>query len=169
MSDVDFMLHRATQAADLLKAHLIEIAGDEDKDLLHDTIEGELDLKGVLTLAAEQNVADGALVEGLTGAIDKLVTRRDRIKKRVNLRRVAMLAAMTAGEIRKLETPAGTLSRKTVPPSVLILDEAAIPSSFWRPSDPVLDKRAVADALERGETVSGAMMSNGGETLAVRI
>jgi hypothetical protein len=52
---------------------------------------------------------------------------------------------------------------------VLIVDEAAIPADFWKPSDPKLDKKAVGEALKAGREVAGAMMSNGGETLQVRV
>lgn len=167
MADIDHMLHTATSAADVLKAQLIEIAGN-DPDALHDTIEGEIDLVGLISMAAEENLKDDALVDGTTTLINELVARRDRIKKRIGMRRVAILAAMQAGEIKKLETPAGTLSRKAVPPSALVLEEAKIPAEFWRAVDPALDKRAVLEALKAGHEVPGAMLSNGGETLAVR-
>jgi hypothetical protein len=167
MDNIDYALHRATQAADVLKEQLREIAGD-DEEVIADTIEGEIDLEGLIRMAAEQNASDGALAGGITDLIDKLVARRDRIKKRVDMRRVAILAAMQAGEIRKVETPAGTISRKAVPPAVLILEEASIPSEFWKPSDPKLDRKAVADALKEGREVPGAQMSNGNETIQIR-
>jgi hypothetical protein len=165
--DIDHMLHRATQAADILKAQLREIAGD-DEEVIHDTIEGEIDLEGAIRLAAEQNVVDAASVNGISDLIDKLRDRKDRIEKRIGMRRVAILTAMQAGEIKKVETPAGTISRKAVPPSVLILEEAEIPGEFWKPSDPRLDKKAVADALKAGRVVPGAIMSNGNETISIR-
>jgi hypothetical protein len=168
MADVDYLLHTATQAADVLKEQLREIAGD-DVDAIRDTIEGEIDLRGLICLAAEQNALDVAQVNGIAGLIDDLRARKDRIEKRIGMRRVAILAAMSSGEIKSLETPAGTISRKAVPPSVLILDEAAIPADYWKPSDPKLDKKAVADALKAGREVAGAIMSNGSETISIRV
>lgn len=168
MSNIDHMLHTAIQAADVLKAQLREIAGD-DEEVIHDTIEGEIDLQGLICLAAEQNSLDAASVNGIAKLIDKLRDRKDRIEKRIAMRRVAILSAMQAGEIRKLETPAGTISRKAVPPSVLILEEAEIPAEFWRPSEPKLDKRAVGDAIKSGRQIPGAVMSNGSEALQVRV
>jgi hypothetical protein len=100
---------------------------------------------------------------------DDLAARRDRIEKRIALRKVAILVAMQSGEIQKIETPAGTISRKAVPPSALILDEAAIPAEFWKPQDPKLDKKAVLDALKAKQDVPGAQLSNGGETIQTRI
>jgi hypothetical protein len=168
MADIDYRLHTATQSADVLKEQLREIAGD-DVDVIRDTLEGEIDLRGLIALAAEQNGLDAASVSGLAEFIDKLRDRKDRIEKRIGMRRAAMLAAMQSGEIKTVETPAGTITRKSVPPSVLIVDEAAIPADYWKPSDPKLDKKAVGEALKAGREVPGAMMSNGGETLQVRV
>lgn len=168
MADVDHLLHEATKAADVLKEQLREIAGD-DLDVIRDTMEGEIDLRGLIAWAAEQNVEDAALVTALAETLKRLKERQDRIEKRIGMRRVAILAAMASGEIKSIETPAGTITRKAVPPSVLILDEAAIPSAYWKPSDPKLDKKAVGEALRSGREVPGAMMSNGGETIQIKV
>ena len=168
MADIDYLLHSATQAADVLKEQLREIAGD-DVDVIRDTLEGEIDLRGLICMAAEQNALDVAQVNGIAGLIDDLRTRKDRIEKRIAMRRVAIHAAMQSGEIKSIETPAGTITRKAVPPAVLILEEASIPAEFWKPADPKLDKKAVADALKAGREVPGATMSNGSETIQVRV
>lgn len=166
--DIDHKLHQAIQAADVLKAQLQEIAGD-DVEVIRDTIEGEIDLRGLICLAAQENVTDAAQVNGIEDLIAKLRDRKDRIEKRIGMRKVAIHTAMQAGEIQKIETPAGTISRKAVPPSALILEEAQIPSEFWKPQEPNLDKKAVLDALKAGTAVPGAQLSNGGETIQVRI
>lgn len=166
--DIDHALHQATKAADVLKEQLREIAGD-DLEVIRDTMEGEIDLRGLISLAAEQNLADAAIVSGVDDAMSRLRERKDRYEKRIAMRRAAILAAMASGEIKTIETPSGTLTRKAVPPSVLIVDEAAIPSEYWKPSDPKLDKRAVTEAVKAGREVPGAMMGNGGETLQVRV
>lgn len=168
MADIDYMLHKATSASDVLKEQLRQIAGD-DLEVIRDTIEGEIDLRGLICLAAEQNLADAAQVSGITEIMEKLSARRDRIKKRVEMRRVAILAAMQSGEIKSVETPAGTITRKAVPPSLLILEEAAIPSDYWEAQEPKLNKKAVTDALKAGKDIPGAMMSNGGETIAIKV
>jgi hypothetical protein len=168
MADIDYMLHTATQAADVLKEQLREIAGD-DVDAIRDTIEGEIDLRGLICLAAQQNAIDVAQVNGIAALIEDLRARKDRVEKRIGMRRVAIHAAMASGEIKTIETPAGTITRKAVPPAVLILEEANIPAEFWKPSDPRLDKKAVADALKSGREVPGAIMSNGSETIQVRV
>lgn len=168
MDNIDYMLHTATQAADVLKEQLREIAGD-DLNAIRDTLEGEIDLKGLIAMAAEQNVLDAANVEGLASFIKQLSERKARIEKRIDMRRAAILAAMQSGELRKVETPAGTITRKAVPPAVLILEEASIPADYWKPQDPKLDRKAVADALKAGREIPGAIMSNGSETIQIRV
>ena len=168
MSAVDHLLHQATRAADVLKEQLREIAGD-DLEVIADTIEGEIDLHRLISWAAEENGRDTAQINGISDYIKRLKDLQDRIEKRVAMRRAAMLTAMQAGEIKRVDSPAGTITRKAVAPKVLILEEASIPAEFWKPSDPKLDLRAVGEALKAGKTVEGAMMSNGSETIQVRV
>lgn len=165
--NIDHKLHMAIRAADVLKAQLQKIAGD-DPDVIRDTIEGEIDLRELIAVAAERNVIEGAEIEGIDALVEKLQARKDRIKTRIELRRVAMLTAMQSGDIPKLVTPAGTISRKAVPPSALILEESQIPADYWKAQEPRLDKKAVLDALKAGTVVPGAQLSNGGETIAIR-
>jgi len=168
MSAVDHLLHQATRAADVLKEQLREIAGD-DLEVIADTIEGEIDLRGLISMAAEQNMQDDIWLLGTKEMIKKLKDREDRIEKRKAMRRAAILTAMQSGEIHRVDTPAGVITRKATPPNALILEESLIPAEFWRSADPVLDKKAVADALKEKRDVPGAMMSNGGETIQVRV
>jgi hypothetical protein len=60
-----------------------------------------------------------------------------------------------------------TLSLRAVAVSVIVIDETEIPTKFWKASAPKLDKRAVLEALKAKETVPGASLSNGGQTLAL--
>lgn len=164
---IDHKLHLAIQAADVLKLQLQEIVGD-DLDAIRDTIEGEIDLNELISAAAEQNVIDAAQITGVEELISKLRDRKDRIEKRIAMRRVAILTAMQSGEIDKLVTPAGTISRKDVPRSAIIPEESAIPADYWKPQEPKLDKKAVLEALKAGTVVPGAQLSNGGETIQIR-
>ena len=67
-----------------------------------------------------------------------------------------------------MELPLGTVSLRAKPASVLILDESAIPDKYMRiKKEP--DKTAIKAALESKEEVSGALLSNGGIGLTVRV
>ena len=167
MDNTAHRLHTEIKAAEVLKATLQDIAGD-DIDLMRDTIEGETSLRELIAKSCEHIVGDGALVNGISDAIKSLQARKDRIEKRIALTRTACLTAMQIAELKTLETPVGTLTRKSVPPSAIILDESQVPSNFWKAQDPRLDKKAVTDALKAGQDVPGCQLSNGGETLAIR-
>lgn len=167
MTNGDHALHREIQAADVLRQTLREIVGD-DEEVIRDTIEGETSLRELIAMTAADIAADIGLVKGADEAIKAIKERKDRIEKRIAMRRVAVQTGMESAGIKTLETAVATLSLKAVPPSVLILDEAAIPSEFWEPQDPKLSKRAVLDALKAGEDVPGAQLSNGGTTLQFR-
>lgn len=167
MTSFDHALHREIEAADVLRQTLREIAGDDD-DAIRDTIEGATSLREMIAMVAADIVTDGGLVRGLTEVIKAMGERRDRIEKRIAMRRVAVMTGMESAGIKTLETPAGTLTIKAVPPSALILDEAAVPSEFWIPQDPKIDKKAILAALKAGDGVLGAQLSNGGTTLQMR-
>jgi hypothetical protein len=67
----------------------------------------------------------------------------------------------------KISAPDMTISRRPVPPSVVIVDESLLPKELLRVrTEP--DKTAIKAALASGP-VAGAIMSNGSETLQVKI
>lgn len=167
MSDVQNKLHLEIKAAEVFKATLQDIAGD-DVDLIRDMIEGETNLRPLIERADKQMCFDAALVDGVAFAIKTLGERKSRIEKRIEMTRAACLTAMEISEIKSLETPTGTLTCKAIPPSATITDEAAIPARFWEQQDPKIDKRAVLDALKAKEEIPGAELSNGGITLQIR-
>lgn len=167
MSDIQHRLHKEIKAAEVLKATLMDIAGD-DETLIRDTLEGATNFHELLAKSCEQIVTDGGLVKGIQDTIKNLQDRKDRIEKRIAMTRTASLTAMEIAEIKSLETPTGTLTRKPVPQSAMILDESSVPASYWKAQDPKLDKRAVLEALKSGADVPGCQLSNGGETLQIR-
>jgi hypothetical protein len=69
---------------------------------------------------------------------------------------------------RAFDHPAVTLSLRAVPASVVLTNEADIPSAFWKTGEPKLDKRAVLATLKEKKPVPGATLSNGGSVLALK-
>lgn len=160
-------LQRETEAARILREQLAEFA-DGDEATIRDTIEGETSLHELIAEVIEDVAAEEANVVGIKAHIETMKARKERLEARIAFRRAAILNAMSVGEIKTLPLAIVTLSRKPTPPKVQIIDEAAIPSNFWKRGDPTLDKKAISDALKNKEQVPGATLSNGGETLAVR-
>ena len=167
MSDVNHRLIQEIKAADVLKANLTDIAGD-DTDLIRDMIEGETNLLALIAKADLQMIQDAALVEASKQAVETIESRATRISKRIELTRAAVMTAMQISERNTLELATGTLTIKSLPAKAIIVDEAQIPSQFWKSQDPILDKKAILSALKEGQSIEGAQLSNGGETLQIR-
>lgn len=159
-------LVREIEAANLLRDQIRAIAGD-DPDFIRDTIEGETSLREIIAQLVAQDGEDRAIVGGIETYEAGLANRKDRIKKRIEVRRALIASGLEAAGITKLETPTGTVSERKVAPSAIITDEAEIPSRYWKPQPPKLDKKAVTDALKQGETIPGATLSNGGKTISL--
>ncbi len=145
------------------------LGDDADPKLLLDTIEGETNLAEACVFVLEQTNEDEILIEGLKAKIDELQIRKGRMEKSVESRRGVILMAMDKAGLQTIKSPLGTMSARPTPPKLTVQDEAVIPSKFWKPSDPKLDRAALAEALKAGETIPGASLSNGGVSLSIRV
>lgn len=157
---------REAEAASVLIANMRDIlAGDED--LKHATIEGETGLVEALAAAAERIAEIEALAEASKGIAQRLASRMARLDAQAERLRAATLNAMSQVDMAKLELPLATLSVKRTSPKVEIINEADIPSWFWKPQAPKLSKADLAKALKDGKQVPGAILSNGSVTLSI--
>lgn len=164
-------LRREIEAARVLLANYRDILG-EDAEAQADAVEGETNLHEAIRPALARIAEIEAMCEGLTAAMDRLKARRSRLEQQGETLRTLLLAGMEMAGLKKVETDLATVSRKPVPPSVQITNEAEIPAAFWKRGDPKLDKKALLAALkeadEQGTKIPGAELSNGGETISVR-
>lgn len=154
------------EAAKEIVAQLADLTRD-DPEFCRDLVEGETNLHEIIGKLVEEDNADDGMVDGIEQAEKRLSERRDRIKKRMGVRRALILQGLQVAGLKKLETPAGTVSVRPVPVSVIITEEADIPAQFWKQPAPTLDKRALLVAAKE-EAVPGVTLSNGGETVSVR-
>ena len=166
MSTAGHSLHRETEAARALRANLADIIGS-DEDFAAEVIESETSLNEAIDAAVRLLVDDVAAMKGLNEMIDLLKARKDRIEARVGNYRAALAVAMEQAGRKKVEHPAVTLSMRATNRAVVVLDEAAVPSKFWKAAEPRLDKTAVSAALKAGEKVAGCELSNGGQALTL--
>jgi hypothetical protein len=163
-----YALHKQIEAARLLRDDLADLIRD-DPDFLTDAIEGETDLFEAIDRLVASIQEDAALIRGIGGVMADLKARKERIESRFDMKRTLIAKAMDLAEIKKRESPAGTVSLKRVPPCAIITDESAIPSRFWKAQAPKLDRAAVSHALrDEGIEVPGATLSNGAPTIAIR-
>jgi hypothetical protein len=119
--------------------------------------------------AAVQMLADDmAAIKGLNDYIEKFTVRKERIKQRIEHMRTALAVALEQAGKKRFDHPAVTLSLRAVPASVVLTNEADIPSAFWKTGEPKLDRRAVLATLKEKKPVPGATLSNGGTSLALK-
>ena len=142
----------------------------DDEDLYQDMIEGETDALDLLDsqIASMQN--DEALAEAIKAQEANLKARRERIEWRADAHKKAALLIMNAAGLKKAERPRATISVRPGSVSVQITDEAEIPSQLMREKiTRAPDKAAIKAQLEAGETVPGAELVRGAETISVRV
>lgn len=142
----------------------------DDEDLYQDMIEGETDALELLDVQIATMQNDEALAEAIKAQEASLKARRERIEWRAAARKEAARLVMVAAGLKKAERPRATISVRPGSVSVHITDEAEIPSQLMREKitrSP--DKAAIKAQLEAGETVPGAELVRGAETISVRV
>lgn len=160
-------LQRQAVAAASLIAELADQM-DGDEDLVHDTIEGETNFFECCQRALDEMAECEIIEAGCKEAINKLSTRKGRAAARITRLKGMLDQAFQMAEITSHRFPTATVSTRKVPPKAIITEESEIPSRFYVTPAPVLDKKALLDALKAGESIPGASLSNGGQTIAIR-
>ena len=159
-------LEQETAAAVLLLAQSKDVyAGDEE--FAHDLVEGQTNLNEVMQLVLEAYLLDVAYIQGIDETIKKLQARKDRLDRRTKVTRSAIATAMDVAGVKELPTPIGKVTVVPVAPGLIVLTEASIPSRFWKKPEPVLDKKALLQALKEKEAIPGATLSNGSKTIRI--
>lgn len=149
-------------AADLLAALRID-----DDDLAHDMVEGETSFLEAIAAALAEIDDCEIVVDGCKAKESQIADRRHRSERRIEKLRAAIEQAMCVTDLPQVKLPTATLTIKAVPPKPIVTDEAAIPSEFWKPQPPKLDRAALNKAA-KDRPVPGVEMSNGGVALQVR-
>jgi len=170
MADANHRLHKEIIAAKTLLAQLADIIGD-DKEFAADVVEAETSLNEAIDAVVQRLVDDVAAVKGLETMIADFARRKDRIAARIDNMRTALCVALEQSGKKKIEHPAVTLSLRSVPASVQVTEESAIPSAYWKTPEPKLDKQALLKALKDlkpDEKIPGATLSNGGVCVALK-
>lgn len=167
MSDLRRTLEQESEAARSLLLNIRSVIAD-DEEATVDAIEGETNLLEAIGVAVDRIGELEALAEATKGRMDALKTRRDRFDRQAENIRTALLAALGAVDLKKVELPQATVSCRPVPPKANVFAEADIPPEFWKPQSPKLDLKAITDALKAKAAVPGASLTNGGETISIR-
>jgi Siphovirus Gp157 len=139
-----------------------------DQQTLADTVEGLTDLHEILMAIIRAALTDQALATGLEGRIGEMQARRDRLQDRATKRRQIAKDVMVELDLKKLAAPDFTASIRPGTPVLMVIDEAAVPSIYWQPREPRLNRQGLANDLKQGAEIAGVTLSNPEPVLSVR-
>lgn len=168
-SDADqWQLQREMNAVTELRKSWSEVF--EDEELVDDFVEGQTSLMEAVIAVMNSSDEDDILIEGIKIKQAELAERKARLEKRRDAKREMIVQAFEISEITKpIEAPTFTLSKRKVPPSVIITDEVSLPTKYLVQQPPKVDKRALlADLKVDGTEIPGATLSNGSISLQIR-
>src|SRR5215469_10378373 len=139
-----------------------------DEQTLADTVDGLTDLHEIVAAIVRAALADEALATGLKVRIAEMQDRLARLQDCATKRRQIAKEVMLELEVRKITAPDFTVSIRPGMPSLLVLDEAAVPSIYWQPVAPRLDRQELLNELKDGADIKGVTLSNPEPVLSVR-
>ena len=138
----------------------------DDEDLRKDMLEGSTKFNEVIESMLLKIQDASALSEVAELKLRGIRERKSRFDKRVEFGRELIKKLMEIADVKKMEFATGTVSVINKPPSVVILDESAIPDDFMKiKKEP--NKTLIKEMLGKMD-VAGCAMSNGGTSLMIR-
>ena len=95
--------------------------------------------------------------------------RLDRLEDPASKRRQIARDVMIELDLKKLNAPDFTASIRDGIPSLMVIDEEAVPSIYWQPSEPHLKRQKLSYELKQGAEIAGVALSNPEPVLSVRV
>jgi hypothetical protein len=139
-----------------------------DEQALADTVEGLTDLHEIIAAIVRAALADEALASGLKVRIAEMQDRLERLQDCAAERRQIAKDVMVELDLKKITAPDFTVSIRTGMPALLVLDEATVPSIYWEPREPRLNRQELLSDLKGGADINGVALSNPEPVLSVR-
>ena len=140
-----------------------------DEQTLADTVEGLTDLPEIVTAIVRSALQDEALATGLKSRMADMQDRLDRLQTRASKRRQIAKEVMVELDLKKITAPDFSVSIRPGLPSLMVIDEAAVPSIYWQPSAPRLKRQELLTELKDGAQIEGVALSNPEPVLSVRV
>jgi Siphovirus Gp157 len=72
-------------------------------------------------------------------------------------------------DLKKITASDFSVSIRPGLPSLMVIDEAAVPSIYWQPSAPKLKRQELLTELKDGAQIEGVALSNPESVLSVRV
>jgi len=139
-----------------------------DDQTLTDTVEGLTDVHEILAAIVRAALADEALATGLKGRMTEMQERLERLQERAAKRRQIVKDTMVELDLKKLTAPDFSASIRPGMPALMVIDETAVPSIYWEPREPRLDRQGLLAELKQGAEITGVTLSNPEPVLSVR-
>ena len=139
-----------------------------DEQTLADTVEGLTDVHEILGAILRAALADEAMATGLKCRIADMEDRLGRLQDRAAKRRQIVKDAMIELDLKKIAAPDFTASIRPGMPALMVLNEDAVPKTYWEPGEPRLRRQVLAQDLKGGAEMPGASLSNPEPVLSVR-
>ena len=125
---------------DRIRAHDPQI----DEQTLADTVEGLTDVHEILAAIVRAALADEAMATGLKCRLSDMQGRLDRLQDRAAKRRQIAKDVMVELDLKKLTAPDFTASIRPGMPALVVLNEDAVPKTYWDPGEPRLRRQILA-------------------------
>src|SRR5664279_1249546 len=164
MSTLPFATIQYTAIRDRIRAQDPQI----DEQTLADTVEGLTDLHEIVQAIIRSALADEVLIAALKCRISDMQGRLDRLQDRASKRRQIAKDVMVEIDLKKLNAPDFTASIREGIPSLMVINEDDVPSIYWQPSEPRLNRQELAYELKQGAEIAGVALSNPEPVLSVR-
>lgn len=139
-----------------------------DPDCLLDTLEGIANLHECITEMLWSALMAEEYAEATANKLTDLKNRKAAFLRRAQTLRAGALTIMADHDIRKIERPELTASITRTAPAPIIINENLIPDRLMR-IERKPNLTAIKKELVNGADVPGAELSNGGETLTIRM
>jgi hypothetical protein len=139
-----------------------------DEQTLADTVEGLTDLHEIVVAIVRAGPGRRSSGNGAQGRIAEMQDRLDRLQDRAAKRRQIAKDLMVELDLKKITAPDFTVSIRPGMPALLVLDEVAVPSIYWEPREPRLNRQELLNELKGGADIEGITLSNPEPVLSVR-
>lgn len=148
---------------------LVDMLGDDfDAETFWDSLDGEADVLDIADHLIASMQDDDSLSQAARAQAADLQARAKRIAERATAKKRTLFLVLNATGQKKLERPRATISRRAGGVSVQITDDASVPTQLCK-TTVAPDKAAIKKQLEAGETVPGAQLVRGEDTISVRV
>lgn len=124
-------------------------------DAIQDSLEDKVENTAKVVKSLESDVT------AIKEEEKRLKERRQVLETKIDSIKNYLKEQLELAGIDKVKRPTITVSIQKNPPSVKVIDEKLIPSSFMIQQEPKLDKKAILQNLKEGKTVPGVELIQG--------